>query len=281
VRRGAAILAAACAIVLAGSGSASASVTIGQLAPTPPAPTCPSSGAGYDYLQTSVTGGNLYSARAAGTITSWSTNSASPDATFVFKVFRRTSDPDFFQVVGRAVEHTLTAGVNTVSTDLHVESGDLIGLHEEGGGPTSSCTFPTPGDGALRSPGDVADGQPAQFSPVTDVRLNLSAVLVPSNAFTITSITRHKNGTATLTADLSNPGLLTIGGAGLRKKHVSAAVASRVTLNVATTGKRMRTLARKGALKVPVGVTFYPTGGDPNSQTIPVKLRQRRELPPV
>src|SRR5204863_8537279 len=105
---------------------------------------------GSDYLQTSVTGGNLYSARAAGTITSWSTSSSGAGATYVFKVFRRTSDPDAFQVVGKASQHLLSAGVNTVATDLHVESGDLIGLHEQGG--PNSCTFPMPGDGALRAP---------------------------------------------------------------------------------------------------------------------------------
>src|SRR5262249_43303353 len=87
---------AACLALLATAPSARAAVTIGQLAPSPPAPTCPSSG--FDYLQTSVTGGNLYSARAAGTITSWSTNSSGAGATYVFKVFRRTSDPDAFEM---------------------------------------------------------------------------------------------------------------------------------------------------------------------------------------
>jgi len=264
--------------VLGPSAPATAAVTIGQLAATAPAPTCTSSG--FDYLQTSVTGGNLYSARAAGTITSWSTNSSGAGASYVFKIFRRTSDPDAFQVVGKAIQHTLTAGVNTVSTDLHVESGDLIGLHEEDA--LNSCTFPMPGDGVLRRAGDLDEGESAAFAPMADVRLNLSAVLVPSNAFTITSIARHRsNGTATLTIDLSNPGLATLAGTRLKKRHVSTAVKTQVTLKVATTGKSSRTLARKGHLKVPVLLTFYPTGGDPSSQTVPVKLVQRRVLPPV
>ena len=282
VRGGAAAaLATACLAALVTAVPAEASVTVGQLAPTPPDSPCPT--AGYDYLQTSVTSGNLYSARQAGTITSWSTISSGPGATYVFKVLRRTSDPDAFQVAGRAAEHTLTAGLNTFPAGIQVESGDLIGVHAQGGIAGNSCTFPVPGDGVLRSPSDLDPGQPpAQFTPVPDVRLNLSAVLVPSNAFTITSITPHRRGgTATLAVDLSNPGLAAVGGTGVKTRHVTTAVASQVSLKVATTGKRLRRLSRTGRLKLPVAVSFYPTGGDPSSQTVSVKLRMKRARPPV
>jgi hypothetical protein len=278
MRRRAAIASVACVACLAIAAPARAAVTIGQLPSAAPAPTC--SAFGFDYLQTSVTGGNLYSAREAGTITSWSTNSSDPGATYVFKVFRRTSDPDAFQVVAKAGPHMLSAGVNTVDTNVHVESGDLIGLHEQGG--PNSCTFPMTGDGVLHATGDLDQGESATFAPVPDVRLNLSAVLVPSNAFTITSIAPHRrNGTATLTIDLSNPGLATLGGKGLKKRHATRAVAGPVTLKAATTGKSSRKLARRGRLKVPVVVTFYPSGGDPNSQTVPLKLVQPRSVPTV
>ena len=269
-------IAAACLIALAAATPARAAVTIGQLPSVAPAPACPSSG--FDYLQTSVTGGSLYSARAAGTITFWSTNSSGAGATYVFKVFRRTSDPDAFQVVGKAVQHTLTAGLNTAPADVQVQSGDLIGLHEEGA--SNSCTFPTPGDGVLRAAVDLDIGEQAPFVPETNVRLNLSAVLVPSNVFTIVGIARHRrNGTATLTVELSNPGLATISGPGIKKRHATTAVAGRITLKVATVGKSSRKLARKGHLKAPVTIAFYPTGGDPSGQTFPLKLVQRRIVP--
>jgi hypothetical protein len=278
LRRRVAIASAVCLACLAIATPARAAVTIGQLPSTPPAPSC--SGIGSDYLQTSVTGGNLYSARAAGTITSWSTNSSGAGDTYVFKVFRRTSDPDAFQVVGKAIQHTLTGGTNTFGTDLQVESGDLIGLHEEGG--LNSCTFPMPGDGVLRASGDLDVGGSGTFGPVPDVRLNLSAVLAPNNAFTITSIVRHRrNGTATLTIDLPNPGVATIGGKGLKRRHVSTAVKTQATLNAATIGKSARKLARKGHLKVRVVVTFSPTGGDPSTQSVPLKLVQPRVQPAV
>ncbi len=252
---------------------AAASVTIGQLPPTAPAATCAS---GSDYLQPSVTGGYLYVAKQGGTITSWSTTSPGSGAAYAFKVFRRTSDPDVFQVVGRAPARALSAGVNTFPVDVHVEPGDMIGFHETGAGRTP-CTFPTPGDAVLTASADVGDGQAAEFSPVSGARLNLSAVLVPSNSFTITGISRHRrNGTATLTAAVSNPGVVTIGGQGLRAKRVTIAVARSVSFKLVTTGKRKRSLYRRGRVRVPLTVTFFPAGGDPSSQTISVKLRLNR-----
>jgi hypothetical protein len=275
--RGVATLAVACLTAFAAATTASAAVTIGQLPMSAPSAMCPATGAGHDYLQPSVTGGNLYSARQAGTITSWSTLSSSRGATFTFKAFRRTSDPDVFQVVGRDTGNTLSAGLNTFPANIGVRSGDLIGVHERGGGANSSCTFFMPGDGALRRPGDLGSDQSAPFSPVANVRLNLSAVLVPSNAFTITAISRNRrNGTARITTDLSNPGFATIGGKGLKKSRATTAVARRVSLKVATTGKSKRKLARTGSLKVAVTVTFNPTGGDPSSQIVRLQLSKRR-----
>src|SRR5262245_23553241 len=78
----AAILAAVAALWVA--RPADAVVTLGQLAPTSPTAECSSTA---DYLQPSITGGNLYIARQAGTITSWSTRSSVAGATYVFKVF--------------------------------------------------------------------------------------------------------------------------------------------------------------------------------------------------
>ena len=90
-------LAAITAVIMA--APAGATVTLGQLALPSSSPDCPATPPpGVDYLQPSITGGNLYIARQAGTITSWSTRSSGGGATYVFKTFRRTSDPE---VVGR------------------------------------------------------------------------------------------------------------------------------------------------------------------------------------
>jgi hypothetical protein len=253
---------------------AHAEVAIGQIPPTPPSPTCMS---GADYLQPSVTGGNLYTAREAGTITSWSTNSFSPGATYVFKIFRRTSDPDVFQVISHAPAHPLTAGVNSVPVSLPVRSGDMIGINESGG--LNSCTFDTPGDAVLIRSGNLSDGASGGFGPVSDVRLNLSAVLVPSNDFTVGPVTRdRRQGTASLMVHVSNPGLVTVSGPGLKKRHAAkpVALAGPVQFGIAAVGARKRRLARTGKLTVNPTVTFYPTGGDPASKPTTVRLRKRR-----
>jgi hypothetical protein len=255
---------------------ATAAVTIGQLPPDPPAAMC--TGAA-DYLQPSVTGGPLYVAREAGTITSWSTNSASAGATYTLKIFRRTSDPDAFQVVAHTTPHVLSAGTNTVPVDVQVESGDLIGFHVSG--PANSCTFSLTDDTVLKAPFDLADGSSAPFTPVTDVRLNLAANLVPSNSFAFAGLTRDSHrGTATLTVEVPNPGTVGLTGRGLKKpQSKSVPVPGSLLFPIAARGKLKRRLAHKGRATLHVNATFSPPGGDPSTQTIAVTLRQRRPAP--
>jgi hypothetical protein len=264
----------ACSAVAGQVSAADASVTIGQLPSGPPSDTCTTSG--LDYLQPSVTGGSLYVAREAGTIVSWSTNSSGSGATYVLKVFRRTTDPDSFQVMAHSPAHVLTAGLNTVPVSLHVDSGDMLGYHETG--PANSCTFFQPGDNVLNRPGDLADGTSGVFAPQNDVRLNLSAVLVPDNAFSFGTITRdRKRGTATITLLTTNPGLVSIAGKGMKKRaSKDLAVKGEVTFSIAAVGKTKRKLARKGKVVVTPRVTFFPIGGEPSTQALGVILRQRR-----
>jgi hypothetical protein len=252
-----------------------AAVTIGQISPVPPAsPDCTPSA---DYLQPSITSGNLYIARQAGTITSWSTNSFGAGATYVFKVFRRTSDPDIFRVIAHAPPRTLSSGINRAPVNIAVRSGDMIGLNESGA--PNSCTFPMPGDAVLTRSGNLSDGASGTFSPENDVRLNLSAVLAPSNDFILGPVARdRKLGTASVTAFVSNPGLITISGKGLKKRNASktVAVAGPVQLHIASAGSRKRKLAKTGKVTLTPTVTFYPTGGDPAAKAFTVKLRKRK-----
>jgi hypothetical protein len=260
---------------------AGAAVTIGQLPGEAPVASCTGGSGGFDYLQTSVTGGTLYVAREAGTITSWSTDSAGAGATYTLKIFRRTSDPDVFQVIAHTSPHTLTAGLNTVSSSVAVESGDLIGLHESG--PLNSCTFFLAGDSVLRASSDLADGGSAVFGGVTDVRLNLQAVLAPTNTFTFAGLSRDRSsGTARLTLDLSNPGTVAVGGRGLKKaQSKNLFVPGAVVFPIAAVGKLRHRLGRTGQTTLRVNATFTPIGGDPSTQTFALKLKRRRHAPSV
>jgi hypothetical protein len=277
-------IAAAVSLAMITAMPARAAVTLGQLAPAPAFPDCPATDPpGADYLQPSVTGGNLYIARQAGTITSWSTRSSGSGATYVFKVFRRTSDPDVFQVIAHGPPRMLTSGVNTVPVNIAVRSGDMIGINESGG--ENSCTFAQPGDAVLTRGGSLSDGSSGTFAPQNNVRLNLSAVLVPSNAFNIAAITRdRKRGSAAVIVNVSNPGVLTISGKGLKKGNVSknVAVAGTVQFQIASAGARKRKLDKTGKVVVSPTVTFFPSGGDPASTPFTVKLlRKRKTVPSV
>lgn len=268
------LLALAC-LTAAAPARAAASVTIGQLTPFPPSAACSTSNV--DFLEPSVTGGNLYVARQAGTITSWTTNSSGAGAHYVIKIFRRTPDPDVFQVIAHAPSHTLTSGLNTVAVNLPVKSGDMIGFNESGA--PSSCAFSAPGDSVLTSAGNLSDGATRTFTAQNDVRLNLTAVLVPDNGFTLGGISRdRKLGTASITATTSNPGIVTVSGKGLRKRRSkSLAVAGPVTFQLTPTGRTARRLVRKGRVTVAPTVTFLPSGGDPSSQSIHLKLLERKQ----
>jgi hypothetical protein len=270
--------AVAAAVLAVGAMPARAAVTLGQLAPFPPSPDCDPT---RDYLQPSITGGNLYIARQAGTITSWSTRSAGAGATYVFKVFRRTTDPDVFTVVARASPRTLTAGINTVPVNIAVRSGDMIGLNESG--ISNSCTFLQPGDGVLNRLGDLSLGASGTFAPQNDVRLNLSAVLVPSNHFAIVAVTRdRKRGSAKVIVNVSNPGVLRMTGKGLKKRATkNVAVARTVHFQIASAGARKRKLERTGKVTLTPTLTFTPTGGDPASLPFTAKLRKRRAASPA
>ena len=268
-------LAAITAAIMA--APAGAEVTLGQLASAPSSPDCPATPPpGVDYLQPSITGGNFYIARQAGTITSWSTRSSGGAASYVFKVFRRTSDPDVFQVIAQAPAHALTAGINTVPVSIAVRSGDMIGMNESGG--ANSCTFSKTGDAVLNRSGSLSDGASGTFAQQSNVRLNLSAVLVPSNLFSIAAITRDRHqGTATVIVNVSNPGVLTISGKGLKKrKPRNVATAATVQFGIATAGTQRRRLNKTGKVTLTPTITFIPSGGDAASTTFAVNLKKRR-----
>ena len=158
----------------------------------------------------------------------------------------------------------------------------MIGVNESGA--PNSCTFVMSGDSVLSHPGGLADGAAGEFSAVDDVRLNLSAVLAPSNDFTLGTVTRdRRRGSANVTAYVSNPGLVTISGRGLKKRNVekTVAVPGPVPFQIAAAGSFKRRLERKGRVTIIPTVTFYPTGGEPASKSLTVRLRKRRPLQPV
>jgi hypothetical protein len=259
------------AVVLAASASpAAGSVTIGQSA-DPNAGNCD---AGVDFVQLSATSGNRYAVPGTGTISSWTTQAGAEGGSLELKVFRKVSDPADFRVVGHAGPQRLmpggTAG-NTFPANVRVRPGDLLGLHTP---TTSPCGFKDPGAQLATFAGDLLDGEAAEFAPEPDFDLDIRAVFVPDNTFSLGRPRRNKKGTATLTVSLPNPGELALSGKGVRVAAKSIPAAGEADLVIKARGKAMRKLRESGKVKVMPRITYTPTGGDPRTQSRGLELKR-------
>ena len=256
-------------------------MTLGQLPPASPPATC--GAIDTDWIQPTVTSGTSYVVPGTGTITSWSHWATTGTGQMVvMKVFRKVTDPSFYEVVAHDGPHPLTQSVlNSFLVNITVKAGDVLGLNGTDAA-NVACGFSAPGNSNLFRVGNLADGQSDAFTPVaTDRLLNISAVFSPANGFTLGKVKRNTNkGTATLTAEVPNPGELTASGNGV--KAAGAAVTSRavpapgtVQLTIRAKGKKKRKLNETGKVTLTPAITYTPTGGDASTQSRKVKLQKR------
>jgi hypothetical protein len=275
------------ALSLAASPSlAAASVSIGQL-PNPVG----SCSADSDRLQPTVLSGNSYVVPEAGGVTAWKMTSwshnAAPGAgqTLTMKVFRKVAEPAAYVVVGHDGPRFLSPStINTFPISMQVKSGDVLGSNGRAlFSSSSACFVNSPGNTLFeRTPG-LADGEGAPFTTRPDSLLNIMAVLEPVNTFTLGAITRNKKkGTAGVAASVPNPGNLTVSGKGVKRAGGSGAgsavgvtVAGTLQLLIRATGKKKRKLNKTGKVKLNMAITFTPTGGDPSTQSVKLKLKKK------
>ena len=253
-------------------------MTIGQVG-TPVSANCVDS---YDWVQPTVTSGNSYVVKGAGTITSWShIAQLGAGQRLKLKVFRPVAGLTY-TVVGHDGPRDLVSGAfHTFPASIPVKAGDVLGLTSVAGGP--GCAFDVPGETIYFRSGDLPDGASGSFSPDSDSRLNATAVIVPTNTFSFGETTRNKKkGTATLTVDVPGPGELVLAGNGVKAAagaHVSVAVTApgTVKLLIKAKGKKKRKLNDTGKVKLNLAITYTPTGGDPSTQPGKVKLKKLRK----
>ena len=122
------------------------------------------------------------------------------------------------------------------------------------------------------------------FFDVSDANFTIGEP--PSNAFTIEGLSRNrKKGTAKLTVNVPGPGVLALGGHGVKPQRPIArrpvrakpvAAAGRVHLLVKAKGSKKRKLKKSGKVKLKLSITYTPTGGSPASQSLSVKLKRKR-----
>ncbi len=293
-----ALAASLAALSLTASASPAEAVTIGQVSPSPGG----SCGAQVDVLQPTVTSGNIYvvpsstynaPARVRGPVTSWRVTSwshyarAGAGQMLAMKVFRKIADPATYMVVGHDGPRPLTGGVlNTFASSVEVMAGDVLGVNSANAATApNACAFSAPGQPILSRLGDLADGGSGAFATNTGIRVNASALLVPSNAFSLGKVKRNKKrGTATLAVRVPNAGKLALSGKGIKAASAAGAVisktvgaAGKVKLLIRAKGKKQKKLNRSGKVKVKVKITYTPPpGDDPATQTRKLKLKRKK-----
>jgi hypothetical protein len=101
--------------------------------------------AGYSEIQVSTGASPTYVVPADGTITSWSAaGNSDTDDVLMLKIFRRTSTPDSYLVVGQSTPQALAANVDNgpFPTSIAVRAGDLLGVKMVAGS-APPCIFNT------------------------------------------------------------------------------------------------------------------------------------------
>lgn len=277
MRRVSLVFLLAIGLLIMPSSPAAASVTLGQLAPSGSIAPYP----GVDFIQLSVSSGNSYEVPGSGRITSWSHNPPfSATGQVGFKVFHKTGDPAFYMALAHDGPRPVTPGVvNTSPVSIPVQSGDLIGLHVNGGNAAGFSATPSDTFGTRLG---LNDGQEGSFTVANGQRINVSAVFVPDNSISVgKTALNEKKGTATLNLTLPNPGELTGSGKGVKAASAGRAVISKsvaagpAKLLIKAKGKQRKTLNETGKVKLKVKITYTPTGGDPRTQSLKVKLKKK------
>jgi hypothetical protein len=116
---------------------------------------------------------------------------------------------------------------------------------------------------------------------VVDSEITLNAEIDPTSAFTLGATTRDKKrGTATISATVPNPGVLSATGSGAKVSAVARASTAvtapgTATLVIRSKGKKRKILNQTGKLKLPLTVAFTPTGGTASFQSTKLKLKKK------
>jgi hypothetical protein len=267
------------AVALTASAStATASVTIGQLAPSPATNVC---NALRDRVQPTVTSGAGYVVPSTGGVTNWRLRSWSHNAgagvgqMLGMKVFRKIANPANYAVVAHDGPRALTSSaLNTFPVNIPVQAGDVLGSFQTTAA-SVACSFTAVGDSYLFNDGSLADGASAPFTPTSDLRLNMAAEVTPTNSFAVRTVKRsRKKGTATFALVVPNPGTVAVEGKGVKRGEATADAAGDFKVKIRAKGKKRHALSTRGKVTVKPDITFTPTGGDPGTQPQKVQLKK-------
>ena len=216
----------------------------------------------------------------SGVVARWRI-SGNYSGTFILRVLRPAGG-DHYTGASSSSPVTIT-GTSTVTlnTNLPIQAGDLVGIDILSGHIADGIVA---GSTVVEWDPALADASPAAPSPrLSDKDLLLNADVVPANTITVGAITHNKKkGTATIAFDaIPNPGELTGSGNGVKASSAGTAAISKsvgagmAQLLIKAKGKKKRKLNQDGKVKLTVGITYTPTGGDPATQSVKVRLRKK------
>jgi hypothetical protein len=177
--------------------------------------------------------------------------------------------------------HDLTPGLNVFPTNIPVRPGDTIGLTgvPTPANPLFGCGFGPNTETYYSGGPDQPIGSQVTFAGFPNgFRLNVSAVVEPTNTFSVGKAKRNRRtGTATLALDLPNPGDVAVSGNGVKAASARSAKsvsAGTVKLKIRAKGRKLGTLNRTGKVKLAPIITYTPTNGSPSTESTKVKLKK-------
>jgi hypothetical protein len=185
-----------------------------------------------------------------------------------------------FLGVGSSPQQTLPNGGNDdvireFSVSIPISVGDHLGL-----GASPNAWAPQ-----ASTPGTFTDGYHAfndgdtsgTLTGGSSGELQLNADVSPTNSFSLSpSQANRKNGTATLTATLSNPGTLLLSGALVIPQALTGSAEGPLGVSLAPSKSTRKRLKKKGKASGQVDFTFTPSFGTPATQSLPVALALKR-----
>jgi hypothetical protein len=279
--RGLAIAGTALVALLAAT-PATATTTIGQLAPAgATSQNCgPSSGG---YVQQTVTSGRSYAVPANGVrITSWSTAAHPMTAgqQMALRVLRPLGGASFQGVTHDGPRSLTPSSVNTFQVNLAVKPGDVLSLDSGGSNFPAACGFLVSGENgeynSFPNP-PPADGASETFFAATGAKVNVTAEVEVTNAFSFGAMTRNKKkGRGTAIVHAAGPGSFALSGRGLKAQQAPLGnTVGDVILQVIPKGKVKKKLRQRGKARVTVSVTYTPDGGAAGTQSLKLKLLKK------
>jgi hypothetical protein len=218
-----------------------------------------------------------------GTVVQWRIRTGAQVGPVAVRVVRPLGG-NLFTGAGTASSLTPPANATTAfPAQLPISIGDRLGLDCCNG--DGNYFVISPGSVRLHFAPPLVNGDPGRppDSEFMNREVAINADIEPTNTFTLGTVTRNKKkGTATLTVEnLPNPGELTGSGNGVKASSADRAATSKsvgagqAQLLIKAKGKKKRKLNKTGKVKLTVAISYTPSGGSPNTQSLKVKLKKK------